>query len=112
MERGKKVVRRDRRKLIFCIIVTLLFGRAVTFCQGPDEFESSYFEIDQSVAKIQLPEDFTIEVLEKHDVIFPSTLGKAEPDSLRPIPVPPVGVTLVAFASAAIVGWLRRRTPS
>jgi hypothetical protein len=112
MEKDKKVFWNDLRKLIFCIIVGLLFGRAVSYCQGPEELDSLYLETDQGVAKLQLPEGFTLEVLNKHEATLPSTLGQAEPDSLRSIPIPPVGVTVAVFVSAAVVGWLRRRAPS
>ena len=111
MKRSKKVSWVDLKKLILCIIVTLLFGRSFSYCQGQEEFDSSYFQTDQRVAKSQLPEDLALEVLNKHEGTFPATLGQAEPNSHRSVPVPPVGVTLLVFASAAFVGWLRRRTP-
>lgn len=112
MEREKKVFRGDRRKVIFCIIVTMLFSRSLTFCQEYEAFDSLEFEMDQTVAKLQLPEEFTLEVLNKHETTPSSTLGQAEPDSLRSLPIPPVGVTVFVFASVAVVGWLRRRSPS
>lgn len=108
MEREKKVFRRGLKKFIFCIIVSILFFRSIVFCQD----NSPSFEMDQRVASVQFSDEFTVEVLNKHEVIFPSTLGQAEPDVVRTVPVPPVGVTIFVFTSVAIVGWLRRKSPS
>jgi hypothetical protein len=108
----KRVFRRSLTKVIFSIIVSLLFFRSITFCQEHEEFTGPNFEMDQKMAKAQFQEELISEALNEHDGVLPSTLGQTEPESLRSVPIPPVGVTLFVFASAMAVGWLRRRTPS
>ena len=100
------------RKLIFCIIVTLLFGRSVGYCQGPDEFEGLSHETERRFARAQLPEGLTLEILGKHEQPLTSPLAHVEPETLRSVPVPPAGVTAGVFSAAMVVNWLRRRTPS
>ena len=112
MEREKKKFVRSLRRLIFCIIVTLLFGRTVGYCQGADEFEGLSFGSNRSFAKAELTEDLTLEILNKHEHPLSSPLAHSEPDSLRSVPVPPAGVTVGVCIAAMIVGWLRRRVPA
>jgi hypothetical protein len=112
MESKKKTFVKSLRRLIFCIIVALLFGRSTAFCRGSDEFEDLAYATDRSFASAQLPEGLTLEVLANHKQALPSPLASAKPDSLRSVPVPPAGVTAGVCAAAMVVGWLRRRTPS
>jgi len=112
MEREKKKFVKSLRRLIFCIIVTLLFGRTIGYCQGADEFEGLSFGSNRSFARAELTEDFTLEILNKHENPFPSPLANAQPDLLRSVPVPPAGVTVGVCIAAMIVGWLRRRVPA
>ena len=112
MEREKKTFAKSLKRLIFCIIVTLLFGRGVAYCYQGDEFEGPLYEADQSFVKAYPAEGLTLEILEKHEQAFPSPIGRADPHALRSVPVPPAAVTLLVFASAMLVGWLRRRTAS
>jgi hypothetical protein len=112
MESGKKKFVRSLRRLIFCIIVTLLFGRGIVYCQGSDEFEGLSFGSNRSFARAELTEDLTLEILNKHEHPFSSPLAHSEPDSRRSVPVPPAGVTVGVCIAAMIVGWLRRRVPA
>lgn len=112
MEREKKTFVRSLRRLIFCIIATLLFGRSIAYCQEADEFERLSFGSNRIFARAELTEDLTLEILNKHQNPFPSPLANAEPDSLRSVPVPTAGVTAGVCIAAMIVGWLRRRTPA
>jgi hypothetical protein len=115
MERDKKVFLVDLKRLIFCIIVGLFFGRGICFCQEFDEFsklDEIYFDADQSFARAELSNEFVREVLNKHEGSFNVAAGPAESDSTRYLPVPPVSVTLVILISVTAVGWLRRRTPT
>jgi hypothetical protein len=109
----KKTFRGGLRKLIFGIIVTLLFSRSLTFCKGADDFDDLYHETNRSFARAHLPEEFTIEILNKHEqtLSLPSPLASVEPNTILSVPVPPVGVTVAVFTAAMFVGWLRRRTP-
>ena len=112
MERDKKTFAISLRKLIFCIIVTLLFGRSIAYCQGGDELEGLSYGQNPGFASARLPKNLTLEILGKHEQALPSPLAHVEPDTFRSVPVPPASVTAGAFIAAMVVGWLRRRTPS
>ncbi|MCF7955362.1 MAG: hypothetical protein K9M75_06140 [Phycisphaerae bacterium] len=115
MESEKKTFVRSLRRLsrlIFCIIVTLLFGRSAAYCQGADEFDSLSYPENSSFARAELAKDINIEMLNKNEPTFPFPLANTPPDSIRSVPVPPAGVTMAIFIATMIVGWLRRRNPS
>ncbi len=63
MGRENRAFNRCPGKVIFCTIVSLLVFSPVAYCQGDEGFAIPYFEMDQEVAKAQLPEELTLEVL-------------------------------------------------
>lgn len=112
MKREKKAFVKELRRLVFCLIVTLLFCRGIAFCRAADEFESLSGRTEQSLAIAGFEGDLTLGILDKQVQALPSALGQVEPESIRLVPVPSFGVTAVIFVSVMVVGWLRRRTPS
>ncbi|MCF7955313.1 MAG: hypothetical protein K9M75_05890 [Phycisphaerae bacterium] len=111
MESEKKTFVKSLRRLIFSIIVTLLFGRTAGYCQGGDEFEGLPYEANSRFARAELAKEITPEMLDKNEQALPFPMANTAPDSISPVPVPPAGVTAGVFTAAMIVGWLRRRTP-
>jgi len=112
MKSEKKTFVRSFKRLIFCIIVTLLFGRTIGYCQQADEFESLSYGTDRSFARLQISDGLALEILEKNDQMLPSPLARVNSDKFRSVPVPPASVTVGVFTAVMVVGWLRRRTPS
>ena len=112
MEKDKKTFVKGLARLIFCIIATLLFGRSIAYCSQYDEFNGLSFQADQTLARSDFAENFTLEMLKQNQQALPAPLANAEPDKFRNAAVPPAGLTLVVFVAVTIVGWLRRRTPS
>jgi hypothetical protein len=100
------------KRLIFSIIVTLLFCRGVTFCQVGDEFEGLYYHTEPGFARADLAEGLTPEILQKHQQALKYPLANIAPDTPSSVPIPPASVTAAVFIAAMVVGWLRRRTPS
>ena len=111
MEREKNTFVRGLTRLIFCIIVTLLFGRSMAFCQVGDEFDDLPYETNRSFARAEPGEGLALGMLDQQQVL-PPPLAHLEPEAIRSVPVPPAPVTAGVFVAAMVVGWLRRRTPS